>query len=91
MITAIPARKPVMMGADSSSAIHPSRASHTSATSAPTITARIPTRSWYPRVPLAAKLATPTANRGAIVESAPTDMRGLEPSSANRTVPATKA
>ena len=46
MITAIPARKPVMMGAESSSAIHPSRASHTSATSAPTMTARIPARSW---------------------------------------------
>jgi hypothetical protein len=33
----------------------------------------------------------PTANSGAIVESAPTDICGLEPSSANSTVPATKA
>jgi len=33
----------------------------------------------------------PTANSGAIVESAPTDICGLEPNSANITVPATKA
>ena len=35
--------------------------------------------------------ATPTANSGAIVESAPTDICGLDPSSANITVPATNA
>ena len=46
MITAIPARNPAMMGAESSSEIQPRRASHTSATSAPTIIAKMPTRSW---------------------------------------------
>ena len=46
MITAMPARNPVMIGADSSSAIQPRRASHTMATSTPTITARIATSSW---------------------------------------------
>ena len=34
---------------------------------------------------------SPTAKSGAIVESAPTDICGFEPSSANSTVPATKA
>ena len=47
MVTAMPARKPVMIGAERSSAIHPRRSSHTSATNTPTATARIPTRSTY--------------------------------------------
>ncbi len=80
-----------MIGADSSSAIHPRRNSQTSATSTPVITARIPTRSMYRAEPEAASAATPAANSGAIVESAPTDTRGLVPSSANSTLPATNA
>lgn len=34
---------------------------------------------------------TPTANSGAIVESAPTDICGLDPIAANKTLPAMKA
>lgn len=34
---------------------------------------------------------TPTANRGAIVESAPTDICRLDPSAANTTLPAMNA
>ena len=41
--------------------------------------------------PVAARLATPAAKSGAIVESAPTDIWGLEPSRAKSTVPAMKA
>jgi len=44
MITATPARNPVMMGADRSSAIHPRRRMPTRATRTPTITASNPTR-----------------------------------------------
>jgi hypothetical protein len=45
MITATPARKPVMIGAERKSAIQPRRSSPMRATITPTITARIPTRS----------------------------------------------
>ena len=45
MITATPDKKPVTMGAERNSAIHPRRRMPTSITMRPTITARIPTRS----------------------------------------------
>ena len=51
----------------------------------------MPTSSTYRGDPVAASPPTPTANSGAIVESAPTDSCGLEPSSANSTVPAMNA
>ena len=91
MTTATPARKPVMIGAERNSAIHPRRRSQTSATNTPTATARIPTRSTYRAEPIGARWAIPTANSGAIVESAPTDICGFDPSIANSTVPATNA
>jgi hypothetical protein len=45
MMTATPERKPVTMGVDRKSAIHPSRRMLTSITMSPTITARIATSS----------------------------------------------
>ncbi len=45
MITATPDRKPVTMGVERNSAIHPSRRMLTSITMSPTMTARIATRS----------------------------------------------
>ena len=45
MITATPERKPVTMGVDRNSAIHPSRRMLTSITITPTMTARIATSS----------------------------------------------
>ncbi len=57
----------------------------------PTMTARIPTRSTYCGDPESARWETPTANKGAIVESAPTDICGFDPSMAKITVPAMKA
>lgn len=82
-----------MIGVDKKSAIHPRRRIPTSATNTPTTTttASNPTRATYRGEPVEARRATPTANNGAMVESAPIDSCGLEPSSANTTVPATKA
>ena len=80
-----------MIGAERNSAIHPRRNSHTSATNTPTITERTPTRSTYCVEPIGARCAIATANSGAIVESAPTDICGFDPSIANSTVPAKNA
>ena len=45
MMTATPDMKPVTIGVERNSAIHPRRRMLTSMTMSPTITARIPTRS----------------------------------------------
>ena len=70
-----------MIGADRNSASQPRRKSRTAATATPDITARIPTRSPYRALPVEANTPSPAANSGAIVESAPTETCGLEPSS----------
>ncbi len=80
-----------MIGADRNSAIQPRRNTLTRATRIPTITARMATFCAYWALPAKARWATPAAKSGAMVESAPTDICGLEPRRANTTVPAMKA
>ncbi len=90
MITATPPRNPVMMGADRKSAIQPSRNRPTTATSTPTVTASSDTSAMYCAEPVGEMRAIPAANSGAMVESAPTDSWGADPSTANAMVPAMK-
>ena len=72
-----------MIGAERNSAIQPSRSTPTNATRMPTMTARMATFCAYCALPARARWATPAAKSGAMVESAPTDICGLEPRRAN--------
>lgn len=90
MMTPIPAMKPVMIGAERKSAIHPRRSSPTPATSRPVTTAVAATRVRYCVEPVTARCANATAKSGAMVESAPTETMGFEPTGVKASVAAMK-
>src|SRR5665213_1375098 len=79
MMTPMPARNPVTMGSDRKSAIQPRRRSPTPNTTSPVTTAVTATSSKYRVVEGGASRRRTTAKSGAMVESAPTDMMGFEP------------
>src|SRR5665213_1907684 len=79
MMTPMPARNPVTMGSDRKSAIQPRRRSPTPNTTSPVTTAVTATSSKYRVVERGASRRRTTAKSGAMVESAPTDMTGFEP------------
>src|ERR1035437_2254744 len=79
MITPMPLRTPVTIGSEKKSAIHPRRSSPTASTTSPVTTAVAATSSKYNVVETGASRRSTTANRGAMVESPPTDIMGFEP------------
>ena len=87
----MPPRKPVTIGRDKKSAIHPSFSSPTAITTRPVTTAVAATSSKYSVVETGAKRINTTAKSGAIVESAPTDMIGFEPTKTKTMVAVMKA
>ena len=91
MITATPAKNPVMIGIERKSAIQPSRSTPIASTIPPVTRAVSDVRAMALGDPATARWATAAAKSGAIVESAPTETTGLDPRRKNAIVAATKA
>jgi hypothetical protein len=91
MMTPMPQRNPVTIGNDRKSAIQPSFKSPTARTASPVTTAVAATSSKYRVVDTGARRINTTAKRGAMVESAPTDTMGLEPTNTKTNVAVIKA
>ncbi len=89
--TEMPARKPVVTGIDSRSAIQPRRKIPAATRKTPTISASAAASIRYSGEPAAAIKARPPAKIGVIVESAPHDRYRLPPKAAKASEPARKA
>ncbi len=91
MCTEMPARKPIVTGTESRSAIQPNRKTPAATSNSPTITARAAASARYSPEPDAASIASPPAKIGVMVESAPQDRKRLLPNAANANEPAQNA
>ena len=81
MITPIPAMKPTTIGSDRKSASQPSFKSPIAMTMSPATSAVAATSSMYCVEEAGARRSSATAKSGAMVESAPTETIGFEPTS----------
>ena len=91
MCTEMPARKPVVTGIESRSAIQPRRKTPAKKSSNPTISASEAASTRYCGSLETARAARPPAKIGVMVESAPHDRKRLLPKKANASEPARKA
>src|SRR6476469_8636250 len=88
MCTEMPARKPIVTGIESRSAIQPRRKIPAARSARPTISAKAAASTEYSGELDAARIARPPAKIGVMVESAPHDRKRLLPKTANDSEPA---